>query len=81
MSTDSIARQFSRFHDACRYYHARGLSKTEAVKTAQMHHPDLNRAFCQAQERHEAWTREPLFMTEEKRLRNEAIIRAGGRLP
>lgn len=52
--------RFSRFHDAYRFYRARGMGKVDALQTARQFHPELNKAYCQAQENGEAWTREPL---------------------
>jgi hypothetical protein len=57
---DAPTERFTKFHDAYRHYRAKGFGKIDALKTAQQYHPELNRAFCEAQERGEAWTREPL---------------------
>jgi hypothetical protein len=54
------SERFARIHDAFRYYRAKGLSKIEALQTVRQFHPELNRAYCIAQENGEAWTREPL---------------------
>lgn len=52
--------KFTRFHDAYRFFRAQGLSQSLALKKVQRQYPELNKAFCLAQERHETWTREPL---------------------
>ena len=81
MSTDSTVPNFHRMHDCYRYYRSRGLSRIESLRTVKTFHPEINREFCLAQERAEGWTREPLDFPESKRLRNEQIVRAGGKLP
>ena len=81
MSDSTPPQQFDRAHTAYRFYRSRGLSQTESMRTVRQFHFDLWKKYCDAQENGEAWTREPLDMTEGKRLRNLSIIQTGGKLP
>jgi hypothetical protein len=70
------------YHEACRSIHALDngkSSKTDCMKLAAEQNPDLYKAYTKGQENGEAWTREPLFMSAEKKQRNLSII-ASGRL-
>lgn len=78
--------KYKTYHEACRAIHALGnKTKTEAMRAASDQHPELYRAYCQGQialangNPDGGWTKEPLFMTEEKKQRNLQMI-ASGRL-
>jgi hypothetical protein len=71
------AQTFRNFHFAYRFYRSKGLGKIDSLRTVQQQHPDLNRAYCEGQERGEAWTREPLDAKDEARTLQ---IRTTGRL-